>query len=164
MSSVNKAIIIGHLGRDPETRSFQNGGRVCNFSVATGERWKDRVTGEQKERTEWHQVAIVNDALVDVASKYLRKGSKVYVEGQLRTRKWTDQQGVDRYSTEIVIGAFNGVLTLLDRREGDAGRHDYSSYGDTPGGQASGSGGATAGSAPGTGSAFTEPLDDDVPF
>lgn len=154
MSSVNKVIIVGHLGRDPETRSFQNGGRVCNFAVATSERWKDRNSGEQKERTEWHQVAIMNDGLIDVATKYLRKGSKVYLEGQLRTRKWQDQEGKDRWSTEIVLGAFGASLVLLDKREGDPGRHDYSSYGDTPGGQ---SGGVTGGG-------FRDDLDDDVPF
>lgn len=153
MSSVNKVILIGHLGRDPEARSFQNGGEVVNFRVATGESWKDRATGERKERTEWHSVAIMNDGLCKVAKQYLRKGSKVYIEGQLRTRKWQDQAGADRYSTEVVLGAFNSVLVLLDKREGDPGRHDYSSYQDGPG--------AGAGK---PGSGVTDDLDDDVPF
>lgn len=157
MSSVNKVILIGHLGRDPEARSFQNGGELVNMSVATSERWKDRGTGEPKERTEWHNVVIMNEALVKVAKQYLRKGSKVYVEGQLRTRKWQDQQGNDRWSTEVVIGPFNSVLTLLDKREGDPGRHDYSGYSDQPGG---GAGRDTGG---GTRS-FADDLDDDVPF
>lgn len=160
MSSVNKVILIGNLGRDPESRSFQTGGKVVNFRIATSEKWKDRQTGEQKERTEWHSIAVTNEALAGVAERFLRKGSKVYVEGQLRTRKWQDQQGVDRYTTEIVVGGFNGVLTLLDKREADPGRHDYSSYADTPG---SGFGGGAAG---GARDGFTPgaDLDDDIPF
>ena len=151
MSSVNKVILIGNLGADPEARSFQNGGEIVNMRIATSERWKDRQTGEQKERTEWHSIVITNDGLVKVAKQYLRKGSKVYVEGQLRTRKWQDQQGVDRWSTEIQVGAFNGNLTLLDKAPSDSGRHDYSSYDQTPG--------AGAGDAP-----KRDDLDDDVPF
>jgi single-strand DNA-binding protein len=112
--SVNKVIIIGNLGRDPEVRSFQNGGKIANLRIATSETWKDKATGERKERTEWHSVAIVNDALVRVAEQYLRKGSKVYVEGQLETRKWQDQSGADRYSTEVVLRPYGGVLTMLD--------------------------------------------------
>lgn len=154
MSSVNKVILIGHLGRDPESRSFQNGGKVVNMRVATSERWKDHNSGEQKERTEWHAVAIMNEALAGIAERFLRKGSKVYVEGQLRTRKWQDQQGQDRWTTEIVIGAFNGALQLLDKREADPGRHDYSGYADTPGGGGSGGAGRNA----------ADDLDDDVPF
>ncbi|MEH3046491.1 single-stranded DNA-binding protein [Sphingomonas adhaesiva] len=158
MSSVNKVILVGNLGADPESRSFQNGGSVVNFRIATGERWKDRTTGEQKERTEWHSIVVMNEGLQKVATQYLRKGSKVYVEGQLRTRKWTDQKGVERYSTEVVLGAFNSALTLLDKREADPGRHDYSGYGDT-------SGGASGGSAARAGGAFTrDDLDDDIPF
>jgi single-strand DNA-binding protein len=118
MASVNKVIVLGNLGRDPEVKSFQNGGRVANISVATSESWKDKNTGERKERVEWHNVAILNDGLVGVAEKYLRKGSKVYVEGQLRTRKWQDQSGNDRYSTEIVLQGFGAQLVLLDAREG----------------------------------------------
>ena len=155
MSSVNKVILIGNLGRDPESRSFQNGGKVVNFRIATSERWKDRQSGEQKERTEWHSIAVTNEVLAGVAERFLRKGSKVYIEGQLRTRKWQDQQGGDKYTTEVVVGAFNSVLTLLDKRDGDPGRHDYSGYADTPGG-GSGSGTASGG--------FGDDLDDDVPF
>ena len=154
MSSVNKVILIGHLGRDPEARSFQNGGEVVNFRIATGESWKDRATGERKERTEWHSIAIMNEGLCKVAKQYLRKGSKVYIEGQLRTRKWQDQAGADRYSTEVVLSAFNSVLVLLDKREGDPGRHDYSSYQDSPG-----SGGGMVG-----GGGGIADLDDDLPF
>ncbi len=154
MSSVNKVILIGHLGRDPEARSFQNGGELVNFSIATSERWKDRSTGQQKDRTEWHAIVITNEALVKVAKQYLRKGSKVYVEGQLRTRKWQDRAGVDRYTTEVTIGAFNGALQLLDKREGEPGRHDYSGYGDTPG----------AGAGAGERERPPADLDDDIPF
>lgn len=121
MASVNKVIILGHLGRDPEVRSFQSGGKVCNLRVATSETWKDKQTGERKERTEWHSVAIMADGLVRIAEQYLRKGSKVYLEGQLETRKWQDQSGADRYSTEIVLRPYNSTMVLLDGRlEGHA--------------------------------------------
>lgn len=121
MSSVNKVIILGHLGRDPEVRSFQNGGKVCNLAVATSERWtKD---GEKQERTEWHKVAIFNDKLADVAEKYLRKGSQVYLEGQLETRKWQDSNGQDKYSTEIVLRPYRGELTLLGKAEAGQDSH-----------------------------------------
>ncbi|MEE3099113.1 MAG: single-stranded DNA-binding protein, partial [Pseudomonadota bacterium] len=116
--SVNKVIIIGNLGRDPEVRTFQNGGKVCNLRVATTETWRDRNSGERKERTEWHSVAIFSEPLADIASKYLRKGSKVYLEGQLETRKWQDQSGQDRYSTEVVLRPFRGEMTLLDSAGG----------------------------------------------
>lgn len=137
--SVNKAILIGNLGRDPEVRSMQNGGRVANLSVATSERWNDRQSGERRERTEWHRVVVFDDRLVDVAEKYLRKGSKVYLEGQIQTRKWTDQSGQDRYTTEVVLQRFRSQLTMLDSR-GDSGgfagedrRGDYESGGtDSP--------------------------------
>jgi single-strand DNA-binding protein len=112
--SVNKVIIIGNLGKNPESRSFQNGGKVCSFSVATSESWKDKATGERKERTEWHAVSITNEHLVEIAEKYLRKGSKVYIEGQLQTRKWTDKEGADRYTTEVVLRPFKGELTILE--------------------------------------------------
>ena len=118
--SVNKVILIGNLGRDPEVRSFQNGGKVCNLRIATSETWKDKSTGEKKERTEWHTVAIFNDGLVRVAEQYLKKGSKVYIEGQLQTRKYQDQSGNDRYSTEVVLQGFGGTLTMLDGK-GDGG-------------------------------------------
>lgn len=120
--SVNKVIIIGNVGKDPEVRSFQNGGRVCNFSVATSETWKDKTSGEKKERTEWHRISILNDALVGIVEKYVTKGSKVYLEGQLETRKYTDGQGVEKYTTEIVLRPYHGELTLLDsNKKADAG-------------------------------------------
>lgn len=115
MASVNKVILVGHLGRDPELRALQNGDRVCNISIATSESWKDKSSGERKEKTEWHRVVIFNDRLADVAEKYLRKGNKVYIEGQLQTRKWTDQSGVEKYSTEVVLTKFRGELVLLDK-------------------------------------------------
>jgi len=114
--SVNKVIIVGNLGKDPEVRSLQSGSRVCNLSVATSENWKDKASGERKEKSEWHRVVVFNDNLVQVAEKYLRKGSKVYIEGSLETRKWTDQQGQEKYSTEIVLKPFRGELTMLDGR------------------------------------------------
>jgi len=116
--SVNKVILIGNLGRDPEVRQFQNGGQVCNLSIATSENWKDRNTGERKEKTEWHRVAIFNEGLVRIAQQYLRKGSKVYLEGQLETRKWQDQSGQERYTTEVVLRNYGGTLTMLDGRDG----------------------------------------------
>ncbi|MEY3308661.1 MAG: hypothetical protein RLZZ413_2699, partial [Pseudomonadota bacterium] len=119
--SVNKVILVGNLGRDPEVRSFQNGGKVVNLRIATSENWRDKATGERKERTEWHSVAIFNENIAKIAEQYLRKGSKVYVEGQLETRKWQDQSGADRYSTEVVLRPYTGSLTLLDGREGGGG-------------------------------------------
>src|SRR4051794_4395204 len=119
--SVNKVILVGNLGRDPEIRSTQDGTRVATLNLATSETWRDRASGERKERTEWHRVAIFNDRLVELAEKYLRKGSKIYVEGQLQTRKWQDQQGQDRYTTEIVLGRFRGELTMLDGAGGAGG-------------------------------------------
>ena len=114
--SVNKVILVGNLGKDPEVRSMQSGDRVASFPVATSERWKDKASGERKEKTEWHKVAIFDERLVDIAEKYLRKGSKVYLEGQLQTRKWTDQSGQERYTTEVVLQRFRGDLTLLDSK------------------------------------------------
>lgn len=148
MASVNKVILVGNLGRDPEVRSFQNGGRVANLRIATSETWKDKQTGERKERTEWHTVAIMADGLVGIAEKYLRKGSKVYIEGQLETRKWQDQSGADRYSTEVVLRPYNGSLVLLDGRQG--GGDGGGSYDD---GQRGGGGGGAQGG-----------LDDEIPF
>lgn len=116
--SVNRVIIIGNLGRDPEVRSFQNGGKVCNLRIATSETWKDKSTGERKEKTEWHSVAIFNEGLVRIAEQYLKKGSKVYIEGALQTRKWQDQSGADRYSTEVVLQGYGGTLTMLDGPSG----------------------------------------------
>ena len=126
MASVNKVILIGNLGRDPEVRTFQNGGKVCNMRIATTETWKDRTSGERKERTEWHTVAIFNEGLVRVAEQYLRKGSKVYIEGQLQTRKWQDQSGADRYSTEVVLQGFEAKLVMLDGAKRDGGDGGYS--------------------------------------
>ncbi len=119
--SVNKVILVGNLGRDPEVRTFQNGGKVCNLAVATSERWRDKNTGENREKTEWHRVAIFSEPLVRISEQYLRKGSKVYLEGQLETRKWQDQSGADRYTTEIVLRPYRGELTLLDGRSEGGG-------------------------------------------
>lgn len=136
--SVNKVILIGNLGRDPESRSFANGGKVVNLRIATSEQWKDRSSGERKERTEWHQVAIFNEALANVAERYLRKGSKVYLEGQLQTRKWTDQQGQERYSTEVVLQGFNAVMVLLDGNKSPDGGSSGETGGNIGGGWGSG--------------------------
>ena len=148
--SVNKVILIGNLGRDPEVRTFQNGGKVCNLRVATSERWRDKNTGENRERTEWHSVAIFSEPLARVAEQYLRKGSKVYLEGQLETRKWQDQSGNDRYSTEVVLRPYRGELTLLDPRSGG----DSGSY------ESAESGGSDSLSGSGSGSN----MDDEIPF
>ena len=171
--SVNKVILVGNLGADPEVKSFQNGGRIANLRIATSETWKDRQTGERKERTEWHSVVLQSDGLVGVAERYLRKGSKVYIEGQLRTRKWQDQSGNDRYTTEISVGGMGGVLTMLDGAPGSGGG---SGGGSSSGQRGSGwnEGGASVGGRPGgddwgrTGGAssgsFGDELDDDIPF
>ena len=131
--SVNKVMLIGNLGADPEVRSFQNGGKVCNLRIATSETWKDKNTGECKEKTEWHTVAIMAEGLVRVAEQYLRKGSKVYIEGKLQTRKWQDQSGADRYSTEIVLQGLGGTLTMLDGANGGGGeRSEQGVYDQSP--------------------------------
>ncbi|MDA5094891.1 single-stranded DNA-binding protein [Aliiroseovarius sp. KMU-50] len=159
--SLNKVMLIGNLGRDPEVRSFQNGGKVCNLRIATSETWKDRNTGERRERTEWHSVAIFNEGLVRVAEQYLRKGSKVYVEGQLQTRKWQDQSGNDRYSTEVVLQGFGSTLTMLDGRGDNQGGGQsgggYDQGGGYGGGNQGGSGGQQSGPAGGG-------FDDEIPF
>jgi len=174
--SVNKVILIGNLGRDPEVRSFQNGGKVCNLRIATSETWKDRNSGERKEKTEWHTVAIFNEGLVRIAEQYLKKGSKVYIEGQLETRKWQDQSGADKYSTEVVLRNYGGTLTMLDGREGggggggmggggggyddrDSGGGGYDDRGGYGGGQSSGGsqGGGNQGGS-------SRDLDDEIPF
>jgi len=164
MAGVNKVILVGNLGADPEARSLNNGGEVVNLRVATSESWKDR-DGNRQERTEWHQVVIFNENLGRVAKSYLRKGSKVYLEGQLQTRKWTDNNGNDRYSTEIVLQKFRGELVLLDSRDGGGGggRGDYADQDFGSGGFSGGSGG---GSRPQSKPqpAFDSDLDDDVPF
>ena len=137
--SLNKVMIIGNLGADPEVKSFQNGGRIANLRIATSENWKDKNTGERKERTEWHTVVLNSDGLVGVAERFLKKGSKVYIEGQLRTRKWQDQSGNDRYTTEVSVGGMGGVLTMLDGAPGGGGQR--SSGGNDWGGGASSGGG-----------------------
>lgn len=188
--SVNKVILVGNLGRDPESRSFQNGGKVVNLRIATSESWKDRNSGEKKEKTEWHSVAIFNEGLANVAERFLRKGSKVYIEGQLQTRKWQDQNGQDKYSTEIVLQGFNSVLTMLDGPGGgqgggggSRGGGDFGGGDDFGGGSGGGyGGGSSGGSRGGSGGGFNsggnkggnfgggssggfgDDLDDDVPF
>lgn len=184
--SVNKVILVGNLGADPEVKSFQNGGKVCNLRIATSESWKDRMSGERKERTEWHSVSIFSEGLAGVAERFLRKGSKVYVEGQLRTRKWQDQSGNDRYTTEVVLQGPGAVLTMLDgapgggqgggRSQGGGGDWGASSgglggdYDDFGGGSSGGFGGGGGGRSSGGGRSgaggpnFDNDLDDEVPF
>jgi len=167
--SVNKVILVGNVGRDPESRSFQNGGKVVNLSIATSESWKDKNTGEKREKTEWHRVAIFNEGLANIAERYVRKGAKIYIEGQLQTRKWQGQDGEDRYSTEIVLQGFNAVLTMLsDGRGGDRGGDDRGSddFGGGGGGRSSGGsrGGGGGGGGGFGGGGFVDDLDDDVPF
>jgi single-strand DNA-binding protein len=165
---VNKVILVGNLGKDPEVKSFSNGGRVANFTIATSESWKDKTTGERKERTEWHNIKIDNDNLIRVVEQYLRKGSKVYVEGQLQTRKWQDRDGNDRYTTEVVVGRFKGELELLDgRREGGGGGSGGGYGGDDYGSPAPSrapAGGSAGGFASKPSSSFPDDMDDDVPF
>ena len=182
--SVNKVILVGNLGADPEVKSFQNGGRIANLRIATSENWKDKNTGERKERTEWHSVVLQSDGLVGVAERYLRKGSKVYIEGQLRTRKWQDASGNDRYTTEISVGP-GGSLTMLDgsggagREGGSAGGGGGRSFneggasgggwnqggaGRSGGGSGGSSGGWNQGGGGSSGGGFADDLDDDIPF
>jgi single-strand DNA-binding protein len=164
--SVNKVILVGNLGKDPESRSFANGGKVVSFSVATSENWKDRTSGERKEKTEWHNVSIFSEGLARVAEQYLKKGSKVYLEGQLETRKWQDQSGNDRYTTDVVLRNFNSAMVLLDGRESGGGSRGGGGYGDEFGGGGGGSsfgGGSRPQSRPQP-AAFDTDLDDDVPF
>ena len=158
--SVNKVILIGNLGQDPEIRSFQNVGKIANLRIATSETWKDRNTGERKERTEWHTVAIYSEPLVRVAEQYLKKGSKVYVEGQLETRKWQDQQGNDRYSTEVALRPFRSELTMLDGRGGSGG--GGGGRGDEGYGYEGGSSGGGSGRSPSP--ASRPDFDDEIPF
>ena len=178
--SVNKVIIVGNLGADPEVKSFQNGGKVCNLRIATSESWKDKNTGDKQERTEWHSVAIFSEGLAGVAERFLRKGSKVYIEGQLRTRKWQDQSGNDRYSTEVVLQGPGSVLTMLDgapgggqgggggqRSGGDwggGGNSGGNSGGSSGGGGGQRSGGSNVGGGGAGGGGFADDLDDDIPF
>ena len=177
--SVNKVILIGNLGADPEIKSFQNGGKIANIRIATSEQWKDRMSGEKKERTEWHNVVINGEGLVGVVERYLKKGSKVYIEGSLRTRKWQDRDGNDKYTTEVVIAGMGGTLTMLDGAPGGGGGGGGSRGGDSwsndsgggsGGGWNQGGGSGGSGSAGGGGSSgggrppFDDDLDDDVPF
>ena len=169
--SVNKDILIGNLGKDPEARSMNNGGEVVSFTIATSENWNDKASGERREKTEWHNIVIFNENLGRIAKQYLRKGSSVYVEGQLQTRKWQDQSGNDKYTTEIVLQRFRGELTLLGSRDGGGqggGQSGGQSGGSREWGGDSGAsqfGGGSGGGAPrGGGSAFDSDLDDDVPF
>ena len=170
--SVNKVILVGNLGKDPEVRTSQDGTKIVNFTMATSETWNDRASGERKERTEWHRVVVFNDRIADVVEKYLRKGSKVYVEGSLQTRKWTDQSGQEKYTTEVVIGRFKGELTMLDTRAGgEGGMAEGGSYSrehaqarsggaDRPARAAGGGGGGPSWDAPKGGG----DLDDEIPF
>ncbi len=174
--SVNKVILVGNLGKDPESRSFQNGGKVVSFSVATSESWKDKNSGERKDKTEWHNVSIFSEGLARVAEQYLKKGSKVYLEGQLETRKWQDKDGNDRFTTDVVLRNFNSSMVLLDSREGGGGggggggsRGGGGDYDRDEGGRGSGGGNFGGGGAARSGgasrpSAFDSDLDDDVPF
>ena len=170
--SVNKVIIIGNLGRDPEVRTFQNGGKVCNLRIATSETWKDKSSGERRERTEWHSVAIFSEPLARVAEQYLKKGSKVYIEGQLETRKWQDQSGQDRYSTEVVLRPYTSTLTMLDGRgegggQGGGGGYGGSQgggYGDGDMGGSQGGSGGYGGGNQGGGQGSSSDLDDEIPF
>lgn len=183
--SVNKVILVGNLGADPEVKSFQNGGKICNLRIATSENWKDRQTGERKERTEWHNVVINSEGLVGVAERFLRKGSKIYVEGQLRTRKWQDQSGNDRYTTEVALSGPGAVLTMLDGAPGGGGQgggggfrsqgsdwqgggNNYDDFGGGSSGGGYGGGGRSQGGGNRGGSAggpnFDNDLDDEVPF
>ncbi len=179
--SVNKVILVGNLGRDPEVRSFPNGGKVVNLRIATSETWRDKASGERKERTEWHSVAIFNENLGKIAEQYLKKGSTVYIEGQLETRKWQDQSGADRYSTEVVLRQFRGELTLLGGRDGGGsggggyedrgGGDDYQGGGSTGSGSSRGGsggggsgGGGSGGGGPGGGGGGRSDMDDEIPF
>jgi len=173
--SVNKVILVGNLGADPEVKSFQNGGRIANLRIATSESWKDKQSGEKKERTEWHSVVLQSDGLVGVAERFLRKGSKVYIEGQLRTRKWQDQSGNDRYTTEISVGGMGGVLTMLDgasggggggggQRSGGGGNDWGGGASSRPAAGGNDWGGGHSSGTQSTGGGFADDLDDDIPF
>ncbi len=170
MAGVNKVILVGRLGKDPESKSFANGGSVVQFTMATSETWRDKQTGERKEKTEWHNIVIRNENIGKVAAQYLRKGSEVYIEGALTTRKWQDQNGADRYTTEIVVGPFKGEMTLLGGRDGGGGGSMGGGGGrgdDGGGGYGAPAGGGFGGGAPAPAKrpgAFDDDLDDDMPF
>ena len=161
MASLNKVMLIGNLGADPEIKSFQNGGKVANLRIATSETWKDKATGERKEKTEWHSVAIFNDGLVGVVERFLKKGSKVYIEGKLQTRKWQDQNGQDRYSTEVVLQGLGGSLVMLDGKRSDDGGAPGGSGGSATG---NGWGSDTGSGATSGGTGGYDDIDDDIPF
>ena len=154
--SVNKVILVGNLGKDPEIRRTQDGRPIANLSVATSETWRDKATGERKEKTEWHRVVIFNEGLCKIAEQYLKKGAKVYLEGALQTRKWTDKDGVEKYSTEVVLQGFNSQLTMLDGRQGGGERE--------PAGASSGDFGRSSALGGGGGRSFDKELDDEIPF
>ena len=160
--SVNKVILVGNLGKDPEIRRTQDGRPIANLSIATSETWRDKGTGERKEKTEWHRVVIFNEGLCKVAEQYLKKGAKVYIEGQLQTRKWQDQSGQDKYSTEVVLQGFNSALTMLDGRSG-GGSFGGSDEGSDFGGSSSGGGGGGSRRAPAPAGARGD-MDDEIPF
>ncbi|WP_377505231.1 single-stranded DNA-binding protein [Octadecabacter sp. R77987] len=162
--SVNKVILIGNLGRDPEVRTFQNGGKVCNLRIATSENWKDKNTGERREKTEWHSVAIFQDGLVRIAEQYLKKGSKVYIEGKLQTRKYQAQDGSDRYSTEVVLQGYDGTLTMLDGRSEGGGGGGYMADQSGGGGGSYGGGGSSSGGGYDSGPSGGGDMDDEIPF
>ncbi len=162
--SVNKVILVGNLGRDPEVRFSQNGGKIVNMSIATSENWKDKQSGERKEKTEWHRVVVFDERIADTCEKYLKKGAKVYLEGSIQTRKWTGNDGIEKYTTEVVIPRFNGVMTMLDSRSGGGGGGGYGGGGDDQGapdwdGPDQGSGGGSGG-----GGGGNADLDDEIPF
>jgi len=160
--SVNKVILVGNLGKDPEIRRTQDGRPIANLSVATSEQWRDKATGERKEKTEWHRVVIFSEGLAKVAEQYLKKGAKVYIEGQLQTRKWTDQAGVEKYSTEVVLQGFNSNLTMLDGRSGGAG--SGGGFSDEPGNDFGSPAPRRAVAAAGAGGSRNSDMDDDIPF
>jgi single-strand DNA-binding protein len=169
--SVNKVILIGNLGRDPEIRAMQNGGRVCNLALATSETWRDKQSGERREKTEWHRIVVFNENLVNVCERFLKKGSKLYIEGQLETRKYTDQSGVEKYTTEVVLRPFRSELTMLDGRGEGGGDFGGGAGGGARGGNVSGGGGYGGGSGGGMGGGSSTggggmggDLDDDIPF
>jgi len=164
--SVNKVILVGNVGQDPEIRQFQNGGQVCNLSIATSENWKDKNTGERREKTEWHRVAIFNEGLVRIVQQYVKKGSKLYIEGQLETRKWQDQNGQDKYTTEVVLRGYGGALTMLDSRNSEGGGrsmgYDQGGGGGYGGDQRGGGGGPRQMEGPAQD--FSQDFDDEIPF
>jgi single-strand DNA-binding protein len=167
--SVNKVILVGNLGADPEIRRTQDGRPICNLRIATSENWRDKATGEKREKTEWHRVVIFSEPLCKVAEQYLKKGAKVYIEGQLQTRKWEDQGGQERFSTEVVLQGFNGVMTMLDGRAGGGGMNEESSPYDAGGGNERRSSGGRSRGDSGAGSSapaksFDKDLDDEIPF